>query len=590
MGKYSILLAMADDAHRAALCYVLEREGFISVPARSAAEACAISQQQDWHVGLLDWSLCNDPQIRLIQTLRRNPKSAELPIILLGQPRTKEELAALAREGVQGLIVPKGFTVESFVEKIRQTLSKVKVTLAEQEAAGAEPSASAAALAAAGPGREVAKLNAREVQQMLEKQTRDDLPIFEFTANELLRATCSTSTTAEELANIVLRDPACVVHLLHRVNHADILRDRKMITGPHEAVSALGMRNLLQFVEHVPTASAAEHPWGDFHGLMHSLGTSRIAALLATRLNLGSADVAATAGVVHDIGRFVLEKLYPQQMQALNDCEPPQGMRWCDFEKRKLGLSHAEAGSWLLENMRVPAPLVECVRDHHAPTPIRQHLRGQAKLMAMLVQAADQLTTLLWAAAESNDTIEPFPTDFEEAIRAMNLDMRELVGQCMGVLRQASTELMVFNSEASVHLAPPRRMTAKISYVTAKPRPADVLRVFLNARGATVEDLAASQIQEAMTAASQSVVVVNLSDVPNAEAAAQVLIRVQQSPLSKRKGLVIIDESSRGALKPAMDRLKWVALGMPMSMRRCTGAIGQLVAELAGPQVEAKAA
>jgi putative nucleotidyltransferase with HDIG domain len=78
-------------------------------------------------------------------------------------------------------------------------------------------------------------------------------------------------------------------------------------------------------------------------------------------------DVAYTAGLLHDIGRFAMLSCWPREYSHL--LATSQATDGLQLEFESLGVSHTEAGAFLLQRWGLPSNLVEVAREHHCNTP-----------------------------------------------------------------------------------------------------------------------------------------------------------------------------------------------------------------------------
>ena len=103
---------------------------------------------------------------------------------------------------------------------------------------------------------------------------------------------------------------------------------------------------------------------GLFH---HAIGTAIISEKLADLTGRVKPGLAYTAGLLHDIGKVVLDQYvtaaYPLFYRKLND----EGKNFSDSEKAILGIDHTEIGSELARKWSFPESLIDVIRHHHRP-------------------------------------------------------------------------------------------------------------------------------------------------------------------------------------------------------------------------------
>ena len=84
-------------------------------------------------------------------------------------------------------------------------------------------------------------------------------------------------------------------------------------------------------------------------------------------LRRDDADLAFTVGLLHDIGRLALASAfapaYAEVEQWRRDQDCPDG----DAERAVLGIDHAEVGGLIARQWNFAPPIVDAIREHHAP-------------------------------------------------------------------------------------------------------------------------------------------------------------------------------------------------------------------------------
>jgi putative nucleotidyltransferase with HDIG domain len=97
----------------------------------------------------------------------------------------------------------------------------------------------------------------------------------------------------------------------------------------------------------------------------HALRTAKLAgAFIQDR---AGSELAYTCGLLHDIGRIVLQISAPAEYTAMCDELELTGERLVVAERRRFGADHAAVGGALMRLWGLPLPLVEAVEHHHEP-------------------------------------------------------------------------------------------------------------------------------------------------------------------------------------------------------------------------------
>ncbi|MEE8397524.1 MAG: HDOD domain-containing protein, partial [Desulfobacterales bacterium] len=99
----------------------------------------------------------------------------------------------------------------------------------------------------------------------------------------------------------------------------------------------------------------------------HALGVALTAEALAGFTGRASSQIAYTAGLLHDIGKVVLDQYMASAHPFFYRRTQIDGIDLCEVEKENFGHSHAGAGSQLAESWQLPENLVDTIRHHHFP-------------------------------------------------------------------------------------------------------------------------------------------------------------------------------------------------------------------------------
>jgi HD-like signal output (HDOD) protein len=201
------------------------------------------------------------------------------------------------------------------------------------------------------------------------------LPAMPKTYGRLQAALSQPAVTAGEVADIVNADAAIAGKVLQITNSA-FFRLRKPMVRIKDAVTYLGfatIRNLVLSAE-IFAQWKIPHELRDIDP--QQLQTHAQASAAACKALAGgrvSADDAWLAGLLHDIGYWILVEECPQQLKQALELSRAEGLPLFECERRTTGASHAEIGAYLLGLWGLPYPIVEAVALHHTPATVAAH-------------------------------------------------------------------------------------------------------------------------------------------------------------------------------------------------------------------------
>ncbi len=204
------------------------------------------------------------------------------------------------------------------------------------------------------------------------------------------------TSTANDLHNVISNDQALCSRILKVVNSAFYGLPRQ-IGSINRAIVLLG----LNAVKNIAIAAsltklfrggdlcprfAARDLW------VHSIATATASKLICDRLQLGLADEAFLAGLIHDIGIMVEMQANRHELVSVfeemlfdDDDVPTTDLR--EIETRILGADHQAFGAGLCEAWKFPQSFTYVTGHHHDPT----KLPAANRTLTSIVYIADRL-------------------------------------------------------------------------------------------------------------------------------------------------------------------------------------------------------
>ncbi len=205
----------------------------------------------------------------------------------------------------------------------------------------------------------------REVEEIGGLPTLPEVPM------KILQLITSEKSSMDDISRIVERDPSLTVNIL-KVANSPYYGMRQKIASLKLALTILGLNEIINIVTSIsivrlfPTRLSG----GSFDRVKfwnHSFGCATAARMLARDLDPETEGVEFVAGLLHDIGKLVLDQYFHPKLREVRKLREKEGLALLEAETRVIGVDHAVLGSWLAKRWDLPPPLVESIAHHHSP-------------------------------------------------------------------------------------------------------------------------------------------------------------------------------------------------------------------------------
>lgn len=276
----------------------------------------------------------------------------------------------------------------------------------------------------------------------------EELPSIPETLIEILKVLDDPDSGPSDLAKVVRLDAPLMAKIL-RLANSPYYSSRGDITDINRCVSVLGYRTVRQVAICVTVAtsmvSAVAKSKGrlDYRELWrHSVVTGAIAKHLAGMTNYPDPEEVFTAGLLHDIGKFVLEMHAPEAYDRVILSRSENGGPLVDLEDEVFGFNHASIGEAFGSSWRFPEFMVVIFGRHHKG-PSEQPTDKQTQQGLALVSLADYLANTM-EPPRSDLGFDPREVDPAQLHACANLTVKAVedeLGEIRESVRLASTFL-----------------------------------------------------------------------------------------------------------------------------------------------------
>lgn len=200
----------------------------------------------------------------------------------------------------------------------------------------------------------------------IEDQLRE-LPLLPVVVMKMMTLDRNAENYFEEITQLAGHDPAFAVRLI-RIANSSALATRTPITNLKSAIVRLGTSHIATLVTamavmkiFVPNSTEARELW------LHAIQTAIAARAIAT---LGddfgiNPDDAYLAGLLHDIGRFILMDTAIDELLRIDEKDWSCPGQLIAAEQKICGFDHTQLGWRVCRKWELPEHVVNVVRSHH---------------------------------------------------------------------------------------------------------------------------------------------------------------------------------------------------------------------------------
>ncbi|WP_462319777.1 sensor domain-containing diguanylate cyclase [Halochromatium sp.] len=274
----------------------------------------------------------------------------------------------------------------------------------------------------------------QQTQEIVHRALRGpvgELPPAPAAALKLLQVTRSEDTDAAEIAQLIETEPALAAKVLKLVNSAFYGFARRIYSIQH-AVTLLGPSTLRQAALHLFFYESMIRRGGDegaFDRLFfwqHSLLVAILSRGIAKRLGHEDADALYAAGLLHDLGKVVLESHGKLSYSDFLSTVGTSGKTTREDEGLFFGIAHDRLGALVSEAWELPEIVCRIQALHHCGLAESQLERPRAQEVAM-VALADFIAWTQGIGSVRTPTSPPLAPEVLELIELKQVGLVELL-------------------------------------------------------------------------------------------------------------------------------------------------------------------
>ncbi|HPH96550.1 MAG TPA: HDOD domain-containing protein [Anaerolineaceae bacterium] len=260
---------------------------------------------------------------------------------------------------------------------------------------------------------------ARRLQLIL--QSIDRIRPLSTSVTRVLNALSSDTAGAGMIAELLGLDPALAANVLQAANSA-YLGYGPTCTNLQEAVMRLGFARIRTITMGVAASGSLNHSLpgyrlatGDLWN--HSVSVAMAAQWFARSLGFNNPEDAYVAGLLHDIGKVVLDQFVMMDYNRLYEYAFNNRVSFSKAETMVFSIDHGKVGGLMAKKWNFPMALIEAIGGHHQPWMVESQPR-----LAAVIHIANALAPMDPAMMNRLGPRELLP----EALEILNLPAEKL--------------------------------------------------------------------------------------------------------------------------------------------------------------------
>lgn len=275
----------------------------------------------------------------------------------------------------------------------------------------------------------------------------DQLPSLPAVVTQLLQVIDDPLASAMDVAYILREDPPLTARVLRMANSV-VYGNRARVVSVPQAVLRLGMveiRNMVLSLAVIRALARSGRRLDHRAFWQHCLTVALAAEALSRRMprqETDDDDAAFAAGLLHDIGRLVLDQFFPEAFEVVGKRMQRDTLTLVEAERREMDVDHAEIGGLVATRWGLPEAIVAGVHFHHRPDDAAPSVRRSP----LIVHAAEQICVAhgIGDPLEGLPITEPAPT--LEALGVSTGQVKEVVAEAVDGARKSALLIAIARS------------------------------------------------------------------------------------------------------------------------------------------------
>ncbi len=210
----------------------------------------------------------------------------------------------------------------------------------------------------------------------------------------IMHALDEPNSTGSLIADLIGLDQALAASVMQMANSAAMGSSVNCTSLP-DAVMRLGFKRIRTMIMGIGASGPLTHRLSGYRlgaGELwnHSVATAVAAQWLAQAVRYPNPEEAYVAGLLHDMGKLVLDQFVAVDYSRMMDIMQSKKRSLWQVEEDLIGMDHGRVGGLMAEKWRFPPLLSDAIQFHHAPSLANAH-----EELPAIINIANSFTTPL---------------------------------------------------------------------------------------------------------------------------------------------------------------------------------------------------
>lgn len=234
----------------------------------------------------------------------------------------------------------------------------------------------------------------------------EQIPTLPMMSEQIMKTLGDDTGSMKKAAGLIEKDQSLAVKIL-KVANSSFYGTLGKVSSIDHALVILGLKEVRAILAGFSIHRFFSHDRKDGFDRRgfwkHAIVCSQVAKYLARHFHAGNDDTLFLSGLIHDIGKVVLDQYFHEEFLRIIDYVSSRQETFSRAEREVLGVTHYQVAAKLLQQWKFPERVIMQVFYHHAPWHDANHTTG-----SIILFLANQFTKMAgYPCLESEKPVRP---------------------------------------------------------------------------------------------------------------------------------------------------------------------------------------